>query len=78
MGPLRQYRPQRVLLGLVNDLAALPSDGFDQLSDFPFDAIAQIVGVHRVQLPWIDVVLDNVGLQLKPSGIFTLGTDWSF
>lgn len=27
---------------------------------------------------WIDVVLDNVGLQLKPSGIFTLGTDWSF
>ncbi|HEY5972529.1 MAG TPA: ABC transporter substrate-binding protein, partial [Pseudoxanthomonas sp.] len=27
---------------------------------------------------WIDVVLDSVGLQLKPSGIFTLGTDWSF
>jgi polar amino acid transport system substrate-binding protein len=27
---------------------------------------------------WIDVVLDNVGLQLKPSGIFTLGTDWTF
>jgi polar amino acid transport system substrate-binding protein len=27
---------------------------------------------------WIDVVLDTVGLQLKPSGIFTLGTDWSF
>ena len=27
---------------------------------------------------WIDIVLDNVGLQLKPSGIFTLGTDWSF
>jgi hypothetical protein len=27
---------------------------------------------------WIDVVLDNVGLQLKPSGIFTLGTDWAF
>jgi hypothetical protein len=25
-----------------------------------------------------DVVLDNVGLQLKPSGIFTLGTDWAF
>ena len=27
---------------------------------------------------WIDVVLDSVGLQLKPSGIFSLGTDWSF
>jgi len=27
---------------------------------------------------WIDVVLDNVGLQLKPSGLFTLGTDWTF
>ena len=27
---------------------------------------------------WIDVVLDSVGLQLKPSGIFDLGTDWSF
>jgi len=27
---------------------------------------------------WIDVVLDSVGLQLKPSGIFTLGTDWTF
>jgi ABC-type amino acid transport substrate-binding protein len=27
---------------------------------------------------WIDVVLDNVGLQLKPSGIFTLGSDWTF
>jgi len=27
---------------------------------------------------WIDVVLDNVGLQLSPSGIFTLGTDWTF
>ena len=27
---------------------------------------------------WIDIVLDNVGLQLQPSGIFTLGTDWSF
>jgi hypothetical protein len=27
---------------------------------------------------WIDIVLDNVGLQLKPSGIFTLGTDWTF
>ena len=27
---------------------------------------------------WIDVVLDNVGLELKPSGIFTLGTDWTF
>jgi hypothetical protein len=27
---------------------------------------------------WIDVVLDNVGLQLKPSGLFTLGTDWAF
>ncbi len=27
---------------------------------------------------WIDVVLDNVGLQLKPSDIFVLGTDWSF
>ena len=27
---------------------------------------------------WIDVVLDNVGLQMKPSGIFSLGTDWTF
>jgi polar amino acid transport system substrate-binding protein len=27
---------------------------------------------------WIDIVLENVGLQLKPSGIFTLGTDWTF
>ena len=27
---------------------------------------------------WIDVVLDTVGLHLKPSGIFTLGTDWTF
>jgi ABC-type amino acid transport substrate-binding protein len=27
---------------------------------------------------WIDVVLETVGLQLKPSGIFTLGTDWTF
>jgi polar amino acid transport system substrate-binding protein len=26
---------------------------------------------------WIDVVLDNVGLKLKPSGIFSLGADWS-
>jgi ABC-type amino acid transport substrate-binding protein len=26
---------------------------------------------------WIDVVLDSVGLQLKPSSIFTLGTDWT-
>jgi len=27
---------------------------------------------------WIDVVLDSVGLQLTPGGIFTLGTDWAF
>ena len=51
MGPLRQNGPQRFLLGLVDDLAALPSDRLDQLLDFPFDAIAQIVRVHRVQFP---------------------------
>ena len=27
---------------------------------------------------WIDVVLDNVDLRLDPSGIFTLGSDWTF
>jgi polar amino acid transport system substrate-binding protein len=27
---------------------------------------------------WIDVVLDNVDLRLNPSGIFTLGADWTF
>jgi len=27
---------------------------------------------------WIDVVLDNVGLRLDPSGIFTLEADWKF
>ena len=27
---------------------------------------------------WIDIVMDNVGLQLQYSGIFTLGTDWTF
>ena len=27
---------------------------------------------------WIDVVLDNVGLHLKPSGIVTLESDWTF
>jgi ABC-type amino acid transport substrate-binding protein len=27
---------------------------------------------------WIDVVLDNVDLRLDPSGIFTLGADWTF
>jgi ABC-type amino acid transport substrate-binding protein len=49
-----------------------------------------LVGEHKDQIAiavrpdapnlaaWIDVVLDNVGLQLKPGGIFTLGTDWSF
>ena len=26
----------------------------------------------------LGVVLDSVGLRLKPSGIFTLGTDWTF
>lgn len=41
----------RVLLSLVDDLAAFPSDGLDQLLDFLFDAIAQIVRVHRVKLP---------------------------
>src|SRR5262249_29584271 len=43
--------PQRLLLGLVDSLAALPGHGLDQFLDFPLDAGAKIVWIHRVQFP---------------------------
>ena len=47
---LREWT-SRFQLGLVDDLATLPGNGFNQLSDFPLDAIAEMVGVHGVEFP---------------------------
>src|SRR5262249_42326210 len=42
---------ERLLLGLVHNLATLPCYGLDQLDDCSLDTIAQVVGVHGVKLP---------------------------
>ena len=42
---------ERLPLGPVNDLAALPRNGLNQVSDFALDALAQVARVHRVEFP---------------------------
>src|SRR5262249_55601754 len=49
--PLFENRRQRLLLRLVDLLAALPRHGLDQILDCLFDAVAKIVWVHRIKFP---------------------------
>ncbi|MGH8640418.1 MAG: hypothetical protein ACRET6_01840 [Burkholderiales bacterium] len=47
-----------------------------QLYRNPYTDIA--VSRSMLFFAWIDVVLDNVAFLLKPTGIFTLGSNWTF
>ena len=67
--PTIKYGPQRFLLSLIHDLASPPRYGLDQLTDLPLDAIAEIVGVHRVKLPTIRPMIGDEPLV---AGVFAL------
>src|SRR5215831_15313340 len=49
--PLFKKRLQRLLLCPVDNLAAFPRNGLDQFLDCRLNAVAKIIGVHRIEFP---------------------------